>query len=142
MAEPRRNRPRNALLTGIKIYLNGAPHYPAPEARLCDEEGTKRWRRQKRCIATNEEGNLLLLLLVREREREKQGKGKLRNGEEGRSRWWLAVLSLSYAQCNERATRRRADTPRIQIQYRQSGKSAVYRSRYEGEQGGERARRW
>ena len=26
---PRQNRPRNTLLTGIKIYLNGAPHYPA-----------------------------------------------------------------------------------------------------------------
>lgn len=103
MAEPRRNRPRNALLTGIKIYLNGAPHYPAPEARLCDEEGTKRWRRQKRCIATNEEGNLLLLLLVREREREKEEKGKLRNGEGGDDRGggWLFFLSRTHNATSE-----------------------------------------
>lgn len=71
---------------------------------MCDEEGTKRWRRQKRCIATNEERNLLLLLLVREREREKEEKGKLRNGEEGGAIEVVVGCSFSLVRTMQRAS--------------------------------------
>ena len=109
---PRQNRPRNTLLAGIKIYLNGAPHYPARSSIVHSLPSKMEWLRGgrgkgSRNVATARKGeSSSSRRMVRGRQEgnvENQEKRSLLSSGRNAWRWILFFLSRTHNASEQRA---------------------------------------